>query len=90
MVIQFRENFLGDDFFKLKEMDPIVSLLRRSASGLAFGHTRTGRAVAQKMSDFLSLSRPRRVIALLNILLDLAGEADAKILSTNRVQPICR
>lgn len=90
VVIQFRENFLGDDFFKLKEMDPIVNLLTRSASGLAFGHTRTGRAVAQKMSDFLSLSPPRRVITLLNILLDLAGEADAKILSTNRVQPICR
>ncbi|MGO8718639.1 MAG: helix-turn-helix domain-containing protein [Acidobacteriaceae bacterium] len=90
VVVQFRENFLGEEFFKLEDMDPIVRLLTRSASGLAFGHTKTGRAVAQKMAGFLPLSPGRRVVSLLNMLLDLAGEADAKALSTSRVRPMCR
>ena len=56
VVIQFRENFLGEEFFRLAEMEPIVRLLKRSAAGLSFGHTKTGQAVAQKMVAFSSYS----------------------------------
>lgn len=90
VVVQFRENVFGEGFFNLEEMKPVVRLLKYSASGLAFGHTTTGRAVAQRMVEFPSLSPARRIASLLNILLDLAAEEDARVLSTNRVRPMCR
>jgi AraC-like DNA-binding protein len=88
--VQFRSNFLGEQFFNIKEMQPIVRLLKRSASGLAFGHTRTGRALAETIAQFPTLSPPRRFVTLLNVLLDLAMESDAKVLSTDFARPICR
>ncbi len=90
VVIQFRENFLGEEFFRLAEMEPIVRLLKRSAAGLSFGHTKTGQAVAQKMVAFSSYSPARRIVNLMSILLDMASETDAKVLSTDRVRPMCR
>ena len=90
VVIQFRENFLGEEFFRLAEMEPIVRLLKRSAAGLSFGHTKTGHAIAQKMVAFSSYSPARRIVNLMSILLDMASEPDAKVLSTDRVRPMCR
>lgn len=90
VYIQFRQDFLGNEFFNLPEMKPVLLLLTRSASGLAFGHTKSGRAAAQRMAGTPSLSPGRLVISLLDILLDLSAEADATILSTNRVRPLCR
>lgn len=90
IVIQFREDFLGKQFFQLDEMEPIVRLLKRSASGLAFGHTSCAQVVTQKMMDFTGLQPSRRIVQLLDILLDLAGEAKGKVLSTDRVMPMRR
>ncbi len=88
--IQFRGNFLGENFLNIEEMKPISHLLRRSASGLAFGHTKAGRSVAERMTEFPSLSPSRRVVSILSILLDLAMEPAAKVLSTDLVSPMCR
>src|ERR1700744_1324119 len=88
--VQFRSNFLGEQFFNIKEMRPILDLLRRSASGLAFGHTRTGRAVAETMVQFPSLSPSRRFLMLLNVLLELAMDSNGKLLSTDFSRPVCR
>ena len=88
--VQFRGTFFGEQFFRIEEMRPIVRLLQRSASGLAFGHTKTGQLAARKIMELPSLSPPRRVVSILNVLLDLASESDAKILSANWAPPICR
>ncbi len=88
--VQFRSDFFGKEFFDMEEMKPIVRLLKRSASGLSFGHTRTGRLVAPKIAEFPSLSPPRRVLSILNVLMDLALESDAQVLSTDWTHPICR
>lgn len=90
VVVKFRQNFLGKEFFSLEEMKPIVRLLARSASGLAFGHTKVGRAVARRIVKLPSLSPERKVVGLLNILLDLAADTDPVVLSTDRVRPMCR
>lgn len=89
VVIQFREDFLGESFFKLEEMESVVRLLKRSASGLSFGHSASSR-LAQRLPEFPSLPPSRRIVRLLDILLDLAEEKDVKILSTDRVRPMCR
>jgi AraC-like DNA-binding protein len=90
VVVQFREDFLGKSFFQLDEMESLVRLLKRSASGLAFGHLKHARAIAQKIVEFPNLSPARRIVRLLDVLLDLAAETDTKVLSTDRVRPMCR
>ncbi len=90
VVIQFRHDFLGEQFFALKEMEQIARLLKRSAGGLAFGHTKTGEKVAAEVARLPYQPGARQLLILLSVLLDLAGEANAQILSTHRVQPACR
>jgi AraC-like DNA-binding protein len=90
VVVHFREDFLGKAFFQLKEMEPIVRLLTRSASGLTFGQSANTRAIAQEIVEFPGLKPARRVVRLLDLLLDLAEEPAVKVLSTDRVRPMCR
>ncbi len=90
VVIQFREDFLGEQFFALEEMESIARLLKRSACGLAFGDTKAGRQAARRLVDFSFLSPARRIIALVSVLLDLAEESHPQTLSTNRLAPMCR
>ncbi len=90
VVVQFPQNFLGEQFFALKEMESIARLLKRSAAGLAFGHTKAGEKVAANLAELPHLAGARQLLTLLWALLDLAGEANGQVLSTNRVQPACR
>jgi AraC-like DNA-binding protein len=90
VVVHFRQDFLGERLFALKEMAQVARLLNRAAYGLAFGRTNTGQDAARRLAGLLSLSPPRRLLALLGILLDLAEESRAQRLSTIRLRPICR
>ena len=90
VVLQFRHDFLGEHFFELKEMRGVARLLRNSANGLAFGHTQTGQRVAKYIAGLPSLAPARRLATILSVLVDLAGEADPRVLSTLKVKPICR
>lgn len=89
VVVQFREDFLGERFFDLKEMESVARLLRRSSNGLAFGHTETGRKVAKYIAEIPSLSPSKRLVMLLSVLLELANENNANVLSSLKVRPIC-
>lgn len=90
VVVQFRDDFLGPDFFRLRELEPVASLLKRSATGLAFGHTTRGRATASHLINLPSLPPSKRLIGLLNTLVDLAGDKEAQVLSSLQLRPICR
>ncbi len=90
VVVHFRPDFLGERFFELPAMAGVAHLLRRAANGLAFGQTETGRRVAASVAKLPLLSPGKRVAALLSVLVELAEEEDAQVLSTLRVKPICR
>jgi AraC-like DNA-binding protein len=90
VVVQFSDDFLGEHFFKLKEMGAVAHLLRESSNGLAFGHTETGRKVAESVAKLPSLTPAKRLVEFLSILVDLASESDARVLSMLKVRPICR
>lgn len=90
VVVQFREDFLGPHFFELRELESVAALLRRSISGLAFGHTATGRKVTAQIAALPSLAPSKRLLGLLSALADLAGEDAAEELSSMRLRPICR
>lgn len=90
VVTQFRADFLGDQFFTLEEIRPVARLLKRSASGLAFGHTRIGRNAARELAGLPSLPPARRLLKLLTVLTDLAGDSQARHLSTGEIRPMGR
>lgn len=90
IVIQFREDFIGPRFLELKEIEPVARLLRNSSNGLAFGHTATGKRVAEYLTELPSAAPAKRLILLLTALVDLAGDKDAQVLSSARIRPICR
>jgi len=90
VVAQFRQDFLGEQFLALPEMAQVADLMKRSACGLAFGHTDIGRTAARKLAEFPSLPPAQRLLALLEVLLDLASERCCQRLSSLRLRPICR
>lgn len=90
VVVHFRQDFLGERFFALQEMSQVLRLLHRASYGLAFGHTNMGRDAARRLANLPSLPSARRILGLLEILLDLAQEPGAQRLSTIRLRPICR
>lgn len=90
LVVQFREDFLGTQFFAVKEMTQVASLIKRSACGLAFGHTSRGRHAACRLADLPSLSPARRLLVLLEVLLELAETRNSRQLSSAYLRPTCR
>lgn len=87
VVIHFRRDFPGGDFFHLKEMAPVLDLLNRCSTGLAYGHTSAGADVARRMMGLPARSGSRQLLELLSIMVDLAAEPNAVPLSTGRVSP---
>jgi len=90
VVVQFREDFIGESFFNLKEMEAVARLLRNASNGLAFGHTDTGAKVAKYLAKVPSVSPAKQLVLLLTALVDLADEPKAQVLSSLRVRPMCR
>ena len=74
IVIQFREEFLGDRFFQLKEFIHIRELLDRATVGLKFvGSTR--QLIAEKLQELKSMTPVDAILGLLSIL-DILSKSD--------------
>jgi AraC-like DNA-binding protein len=72
IVIHFKLDFLGKDFFNIPEMENIVQFLEESVMGFSI-QGKTRKLVAQKMSNMLKIQGAERIIELLTILKILAG-----------------
>src|SRR5690606_795081 len=67
IIVRFREDFLGKEFFELPEMQPVMKLFRKSLQGLSFyGSTKT--VTSEIMSAMLEMDGAERIISLLKIL----------------------
>jgi AraC-like DNA-binding protein len=81
LVIHFKEEFLGNVFLRIPEMQKIGLLFERSKMGLHF--TGNTKAVAtQKMEEMLSLSGIERLICLLSLLRILSDSCEYASLSS--------
>ena len=81
IVIHFNLDFLGNGFFSIPEMENIAKFLDESIMGFSIsGNTR--QVVAQKMSDMLEISGPKRIIELLSILHLLADTKEKEKLAS--------
>ncbi len=75
LVFQFREDFLGTDFFSRPEAEPMRKLLQRSALGLEV-KGETCAEVAEAMQRLVKEDGFRRVVGLLEILDILARSTE--------------
>jgi AraC-like DNA-binding protein len=81
IVIHFTDDFLGNGFFDISEMEPVKKLLEDSVTGFAItGHTR--RTISQKMNRMLGMDGPLKIIELLTILSILADTKEKKKLAS--------
>ena len=71
IIIQFREDFLGNDFLQVREFRHIADLFNRALRGLQFsGVTRD--SVAEKLKSLKGKSETATILALLDILDEMA------------------
>ena len=75
-VIQFRTDFIGEQWLKLPEFARISAMLNRSTRGLTFSAQTTRRAV-QLISQLFDAAGAQRVLLLLDLLDALAHDAGA-------------
>lgn len=71
IVIQFRQDFLGENFFSIPEMAHVKVLLEKSQNGLFFRHT-TDDKVRSQIDNIRKRDYAHQLITLLQILLHLA------------------
>lgn len=79
-VIQFREDFLGDDFFATTEMRSIRNLLERAKKGIVF-HGSTKRNIGKKIESLKEKDPFSRLVGLLEILKQLEKADNYTILN---------
>ncbi|KAA2239063.1 AraC family transcriptional regulator [Chitinophaga agrisoli] len=81
IVIQFREDCLGDGFFDKPPFRRIKALLERSSHGIAFsGATRS--QAAQKIQDMTGMDEAEAAAAIISLLNLLSGSDSYELLST--------
>ncbi len=80
VVVLFSEDFLGDKFFSVQEMIPIMELLRKSNAGLAFPNAISG-PIPPMMEELTKSAGPLRIILMLEILAELAKAESRKLLT---------
>jgi len=84
IVIHFKENSLGRDFFYLPQAKKLTAFLERSKQGIDI-HGETRKKVVQKMHAMLKSTGLQRLIQLLEILNLLAETTEYSLISKNGI-----
>lgn len=81
-LVQFKPDFLGDEFFEIPEMNDIEQLFERGKKGILF-KPETKKVVGPKMESLINYNGFDRIIKLLEILNDLALSEDYTLLNAD-------
>ncbi|AJR02792.1 AraC family transcriptional regulator [Siansivirga zeaxanthinifaciens] len=81
-TIQFKSNFLGDDFLQVPEMSNIVSLFERAKKGIRY-KVETKQKIGPKIEKLLEHTGLKRVLKFLEILDYLATTEDYTLLNAD-------
>jgi len=81
-IIQFNNDWFGDGFFGLEEMQDISKLLYRAKAGIAF-HGQAKVDIGARMEKLVTLDNFAKVIELLCILQDMAWTEEYEILNAD-------
>jgi AraC-like DNA-binding protein len=84
LVIHFKEEFLGNDFTLIPEMQKMVLLFKKSTMGLhVYGKTRE--VMSRQMNEIVEQQGMERLISLLRLLTFLADSNEYELLSSPEV-----
>lgn len=81
-LIQFKEDFLGKDFFEIPEMKKIKELFERSKKGILFG-SETKIKVGDKIENLVEKEGFKKLLVFLEILNILSKTSDYTILNVD-------
>lgn len=81
-LIQFRQEFLGNYFFDIPEMEGINNLFERAKSGILFG-VKTKKKIGPKIEKLSEKEGFKKILILLEILHVLAKSQDYTILNAD-------
>ena len=87
IVIQLKYDFLGADLLNVPEMEAIAGLFERSKRGLVF-HGNTKAEIGERLQDIFHMTNFERMIALLNILNQLAKSKEYSLLNASETSLI--
>lgn len=82
IVVQMKEDFLGQDFLGKPEMESIRRLFDRSRQGISFGGA-LKQKVGRRLQNMMELGGFERLLELLSILQEMAQSADYKMLNAS-------
>lgn len=82
IVVQMRQDFLGDVFLGRPEMRAVTQLFERARTGLSFSG-RTKVMVGKKLTRLLEVEPFERLVGLLQILHDMAESDEVEALNVN-------
>lgn len=80
VVVLFSKNFLGEKFFGVQEMIPILELLKKSQAGLVFPNA-INSPIPHMMEELTEAKGPLRIILILEILAEMAKTDSRKLLT---------
>ena len=80
VVILFSEYFLGEKFFSVQEMMPILELLKKAQAGLVFPNADSSN-IPQMLDDLTKSKGPFRIILMLEVLAELAKSESRNLLT---------
>ena len=83
-VVQMKTDFLGSDFFDIPEMSKIRNLFEKAKGGLAFGGS-SKKKIGEKIEILEYKTDFQRLLAILNVLNELASSADYEILNADHL-----
>ncbi|MFD1294757.1 helix-turn-helix domain-containing protein [Lutibacter holmesii] len=81
-IIQFKEEFLGDTFFDIPEMQSIKTLFARAKKGLLF-HPEAKKVIGPKIEALINYKGIDRITHFLQILKDLSLSEDYSLLNVD-------
>ncbi len=87
IVIQMKYDFLGEKLLDAPEMKAITGLFERSKRGLVF-HGNTKSEVGERLQDIFHMTDFEKLIALLNILNQLAKSTEYTVLNASEASLI--
>jgi len=81
-IVQFRQEFLGERFFDVPEMEGISNLFELAKSGILFG-VKTKKKIGKKIEKLPEKEGFKKILVLLEILHGLAKSQDYTILNAD-------
>lgn len=81
-IVQFKQNFLGDQFFSIPEMQKVNNLFEKAKKGILF-NAETKEIVGPKIENLINYEGIDRIIRFLEILKDLSFSPNYTLLNVD-------